>query len=181
MTCIVGLVENGKVLLAGDSAGVSLEHQEIYTLRNAKVFLAGCYAIGYTTSYRLGQILRYETRLPEPEPGADLEAFLSTHFVAALRSAFDTAGFERPLGLKGSILVGLRGRLFALGNELQVMSEDTPYAAVGSGRHIAYGALYALDQLGPGAHSPRQRAEVALRAAQRFNPGVREPFHFVEV
>lgn len=178
MTCIVGLTEGARVLLAGDSAGVSLEHGEIYTLRNPKVFRSGPYALGFTTSFRLGQILRYQTRFPEPKPQTDLEAFMTTEFVDTLRQALERAGFERSLGLSGSILVGIHGRLFTIGAELQVMSGDTSYAAVGSGRHLAYGALFALDSLS--RDDLRARAEIALRAAQSFTPSVREPFHYVE-
>lgn len=176
MTCIVGLAEKGRVLLAGDSAGVSLESQEVYTLANPKVFRSGPYALGFTTSFRLGQILRYQTELPEPE--GELEAFMTTRFVDTLRQVLENAGFERSLGSTGSILVGIKGRLFTIGVDLQVMWNTDSYAAVGSGRHLAYGALYALASTSTG--DPRARAEIALRAAQAFTPSVREPFHFVE-
>ena len=176
MTCIVGIAENGKTLLGADSAAASLSAGEIYSLRNAKVFRSGAYALGFTTSYRLGQILRYETELPEP-PDANLERFMATAFVEALRRAFAAQGYQRELGPKGSILIGVRGQLFTLGAELQVMSEDKPYAAVGSGRHTAYGALFALEDRDL---KPRRRAAIALGAAQQFHPDVREPFVYVE-
>ncbi|MCP4656759.1 MAG: hypothetical protein GY856_15205 [bacterium] len=177
MTCIVGIAEGGTVLLAGDSAAASLKDQEIYSVKNSKVFEVGLYLFGYTTSYRLGQILRYETEFPKP-PADDLERFMATAFVSAIRRSLAVSGFERGLGEHGSILVGVNGQLFVIGTDLQVLSGATSYLAVGSGRRVAYGALYALEDSGK---SPRERAEIALRAAQSFTPGVREPFIFVQV
>ena len=75
MTCGLGIIEAKTVLLAADSAAASLKNPEIYNLKTAKVFRVGSYGIVYTTSYRLGQILRYETELPEP-PEQDLERFM---------------------------------------------------------------------------------------------------------
>ncbi len=177
MTCGLGIVEAKTVLLAADSAAASLKNPEIYNLKTAKVFRIGSYGIVYTTSYRLGQILRYETELPEP-PEHDLERFMATVFVDSIRRSLAAAGFDRGLGEHGSILVGVSGQLFGIGAELQVSLEATPYAAVGAGRYVAYGALYALEGSGKPA---RERAEIALLAAQRFCPVVREPFIFVEI
>ncbi len=177
MTCGIGIVDTESVWLAADSAASCLSSGEIYTLKTAKVFQRGPYGFAYTTSYRLGQILRYETELPEP-PDVDLERFMATEFVRVIRRSFEDAGFVGGLGEHGSILVGVRGALFAIGAELQVGWPATPYAAVGCGRHIAYGALYALEGSGKPA---RERALVALRAAQKFSPAVREPFNFVQV
>lgn len=200
MTCIVGLVgtagpERGKILLGGDCAGTA-EGKEVYGLRNAKVFRKGPYVIGYTTSFRLGQIVRFATELPEPpdaSPGEEgepdggcqhtqLEAFFSTTFAEALRHAFAEHGYERPLGEGGSLLVGVRGRLFVLGLDFQVLAGEESFAAIGSGRHLAYGALAALDQLAMGTQLKlEQRARLALESAARFAPGVRGPFRFVAV
>lgn len=198
MTCIVGLVgtagpERGKILLGGDCAGLA-EGKEVYGLRNAKVFRKGPYAIGYTTSFRLGQIVRFATELPEPPEAPEgeegeaaldphhtrLEAFFATTFSDSLRRALAAHGYERPLGEGGSLLVGVRGRLFVLGLDFQVLVGQESFVAIGSGRHHAYGALAALDQLaGDSPLGLEQRARLALESAARFAPGVRGPFRFV--
>ncbi len=181
MTCIVGLVEpgTGTIVMAGDSAASSLQERESYCLKNAKVFQSGPYALGFTTSYRLGQILRFGTELPEPAPDdTDLERFMATAFVAVVRGSFEAHGFTRGMGEHGSIAVGIRGQLFGIGADFQVLREATPYAAYGCGRQFAYGALCALEDSSLGL---REKAEKALRAAERFNPTVRGPFVYVRV
>lgn len=176
MTCIVGVSDGQRVLLGGDSAGVSFEDQEVYSLRTAKVFATGAYVIGYTTSFRLGQILRYTADLPQP-PLNDLVRFMSTAWVEAVRQSLSREGFEDSLSPRGSLLVGVRGRLFGIGKDFHVIEGRTPYAAVGCGRLIAYGALFATEEV----HLDlEQRAECALLAAQQYSPGVRGPFSYVQ-
>ena len=190
MTCIVGVLgrdgaDQGRVLLGGDRAGV-VRGKEIYTLRNAKVFRKGPYAIGFTTSFRLGQIVRYGADLPAPpalldENDTALEEFLATAFVMALRQAFDHHGLDPSLGETGSLVVGVRGRLFVIGKNYQVLAGCSPYVAVGSGRHLAYGALAALEGYQPPDLRLEERAQIALEAASRFSPDVQGPFDFVEL
>lgn len=55
MTCVVGLVDKGTVYIGVDSAAV-----QGWTRRKsrvAKVFHRGPFLIGYTTSFRMGQLL----------------------------------------------------------------------------------------------------------------------------
>ena len=61
MTVIVGYVdeENGKVYIGSDSQGVSGDH----TINRAdpKVFISHGITYGFTSSYRMGQILRFHS------------------------------------------------------------------------------------------------------------------------
>ena len=56
MTCIAGLVHDGAVYLAGDSAGCS--GWDLTVRADPKVFVSGSYVMGFTTSFRMGQLLR---------------------------------------------------------------------------------------------------------------------------
>ncbi len=177
MTCVTAVTDRQNVLMGGDSGGSSPQGDEIYTLENAKVFAADPFVVGFAGSYRLGQVLCYRTQLPAP-PDVGLERFMATTFVDALRASLADAGIEPGLGKAGSMLVGVHGRIFGIGSELQVLHSALPYATIGGGRHHAHGALYALDRLGLDLGLERQ-AEIALRAAQSFTPSVREPFVYV--
>jgi len=70
MTCIVGIERTGASFIGGDSA-VS----DTWTVRQSsvrKVFRKGDYTIGYTTSFRMGQILEHMIPFPEcKEPTED--------------------------------------------------------------------------------------------------------------
>ncbi|MFI5953046.1 hypothetical protein [Cryptosporangium sp. NPDC051539] len=176
MTAIVGVVHGGAVHIGGDSAGVS--GYVIHPRADAKVFTTGAYAFGFTTSFRMGQLIRWAWTPPGP-PASDLDRFMATTFIDGVRECLKTGGWagkenERETG--GVFLVGVAGRLFSIDSDYQVGESALGYDAVGSGDEIAMGALYATAR---SRMSPRKRLEVALEAAERFNGNVRGPFNFV--
>jgi ATP-dependent protease HslVU (ClpYQ) peptidase subunit len=175
MTAIVGLTHNGTVHIGGDSAGVS---DWSLTIRaDSKVFTNGPYAMGFTTSFRMGQLLRYA--LKAPEPNGDLERFMVTTFVDAVRECLKEGGWatkdsEREEG--GDFLVGVHGRLFSVHPDYQVGEAVDGFAAIGCGQEIALGALYTTART---RMAPEKRVKLALEAAERFSAGVRGPFAYV--
>lgn len=176
MTCIAGIVYDSTVYLAGDSAGCS--GWDLTVRADPKVFTSGSYVMGFTTSFRMGQLLRYAFSPPEPEAG-DLHRFMCTSFTDALRQCLKDGGWaerdkEREAG--GTFLVGTHGRLFIFNSDYQVAEPADPYAAVGCGAAYALGALHATEG---GKITPQRRLDGALAAAERFSNGVRGPFAHV--
>jgi ATP-dependent protease HslVU (ClpYQ) peptidase subunit len=172
MTAIVGLARAGSVYIGGDSAGVA--GLSLSVRDDAKVFRRGGYLFGFTTSFRMGQLIRYS--LAAPKPKKDLDAFMTTKFVDALRQCLKDGGWARKQEEReegGTFLVGVRGRLYTIYDDYQVAQAADGFAAVGCGDQIALGALYATAATGM---KPRARVKVALRAAERFSAGVRGPF-----
>ena len=84
MTCIVGFVEKGIVYIGGDSAGVS--GLDLRLREDEKVFLKNGMAFGFTSSFRMGQILRYCFTIPDQDPRKDDFSYLCTDFIDALIS-----------------------------------------------------------------------------------------------
>ena len=172
MTAIVGLAQAGSVYLGGDSAGVS--GMSLTVRADTKVFRKDRYLFGFTTSFRMGQLIRYS--LTVPKPGGDLDSFMATTFIDAVRDCLKAGGWaakENDREEGGTFLVGVRGQLFAVYDDYQVARAADGFAAVGCGDLIALGALYATADLGMG---PRRRVRTALAAAERFSAGVRGPF-----
>lgn len=175
MTAIVGLVHNGEVHIGGDSAGVG--GYRLTVRADMKVFRNGPYLFGFTTSFRMGQLIRWS--LSAPEPDGDLERFMCTTFIDAVRECLKAGGFakknlEQEEG--GTFLVGVAGRLFTVHSDYQVGEAADGYAAVGCGDELALGALFATEQT---QLSPQERLELALEAAERFSAGVRAPFAYM--
>jgi hypothetical protein len=172
LTCIAGIAENGTVWLAGDSAGVGGWDLTVRT--DPKVFVNGQYVIGFTTSYRMGQLLRYAFSPPAPE-ASDVHAFMCTAFVDALRTCLKDGGYatkdsEQEKG--GCFLVGVAGHLFRIDADYQIGEAADGFQAVGRGDQAARGALFATADSGM---SPADRLTVAMNAAERFSAGVRLP------
>jgi ATP-dependent protease HslVU (ClpYQ) peptidase subunit len=174
LTCIAGLVHDGGVYLAGDSAGCS--GWNLTVRADPKVFVNGSYVMGFTSSFRMGQLLHYAFTPPEPDYINDLHRFMCTAFTDSLRQCLKDGGWaekdkERETG--GTFLVGTHGRLFEVSSDYQMGEPADPYAAVGCGSEVALGALHAT---AGSKMTPHQRLEAALAAAERFSNGVRGPF-----
>jgi hypothetical protein len=174
VTVIAGLVDNGSVLIGGDSAGVG--GYQLTVRRDSKVFLNGPYVFGFTTSFRMGQLLRWALKPPPPGDPAALEQFMVTDWIDSIRDCLKSGGYAENMGgqeVGGTFLVGVRGRLFEINCDYQVGEPLDGYAAVGCGADVALGALHATQ---PTDLSADDRVMGALRAAERHSAGVRGPF-----
>ncbi|WFB05832.1 hypothetical protein LRS74_01440 [Streptomyces sp. LX-29] len=175
MTVIVGLVHHGRVHLGGDSAGVA--GLSIAVRRDPKIFRNGPYAMGFTTSFRMGQLLHHAFKAPKPK--GDLDRFMTTVFVDRLRTCLKAGGWSRKDSEQeqaGTFLVGIHGRLFAVYDDYQIAEPADGYTAVGCGGELALGALHATAGLGL---KPRERLARALAAAGHHSAGVCGPFSYV--
>jgi hypothetical protein len=176
MTCIIGIEHPGGVLIGGDSAASA--EQSIIVRTDAKVFATGPYAIGFTDSYRMGQLLRYKLNppLPTAEDLDDLDRFMATSFVDAVRHVLMEGGYAKISENReegGDFLVGIAGRLYAIEGDFQMGRNAAGYEALGSGRDLALGSLHTSAEFDL---TPKDRAQYALSAASEFNTGVSPPF-----
>jgi hypothetical protein len=170
VTAIVGLVHDDRVYIGGDSAGIA--DYSVTIRADAKVFRNGPYLLGFTSSFRMGQLLRYA--LQPPAPGTDLDRFMVTTFVDAVRDCLKAGGFatkDSEAESGGTFLVGVAGRLFRVEADYQVGESVDQYDAVGCGADIALGALHATADF-----PPKRRISLALEAAAKHSAGVRGPF-----
>lgn len=188
MTAVAGLVHEGRVHICGDSAASG--GTSIMIRADRKVFThpqrapgqpeqPDHWAFGYTTSYRMGQILQHAFTPPVLPEDTDLHRFMCTTFVDALRAAFKTAGWARDRsGIEetGQFLIGVRGRLFIVDEDYQVGEPADGYAAVGCGTDLALGSLHTTRSLG---WTPNARLRSALMAAAHHSTGVQAPFVYV--
>ena len=176
MTCIVGLVHDGIVYIGGDSAGIA--GLSLTVRADEKVFQNGEFLMGFTTSFRMGQLLRYSLKPPRRYPDDDINQYMVVDFINAVRECLKSGGWaskKEETERGGTFLVGYSGHLFTVDSDYQVGESEDGFVAVGCGQDIASGALFATQ----GEGDPRGRVLTALRAAERFNAGVRGPFRIL--
>ena len=175
MTCVIGLVEDGTVWIGADSAGVA-DHN-LVVRRDPKNWASDGWAYGFTSSFRMGQLIRHSFVPPERGVAQSVEAYMVGPFVDALRRTFKDGGFARTSNEKeeaGTFLVGHNGRLYVIESDYQVGEWAHPFAAVGSGAQVALGAMAVSASM-----KPEPRIKAALQAAQEFTSTVRGPFAVV--
>lgn len=192
MTCVVAARASGKVVIGADSAGVGSWRLHMETRADAKIFTRAdasgeVWGFGFTSSFRMGDLLRYKLELPEVRPHADLREFMVVRLVEAVRKALSDGGYRRKhdeVEEGGTFLVVFRGYIFKVEGDFQVGQLTAPYAAVGCGDHLALGAMHALHSAWSPYQTklgPRELAHAGLSAAEEFSAGVRGPFNFIEM
>lgn len=176
MTVIVAVVKNGKVYVGADSAGVSRDDLAISSRRDTKVFVKDNFIIGFTSSFRMGQILKYSLNCPKQKKKQTDEEFMCTTFVDHVQSLFKKKGYgtiELNEQNGGTFIVGYKGTIYTIEDDFQVAIQYENYAAVGCGSKIALGSLYACNAY---KFNPENAITMALKAAENFSAGVRNPF-----
>lgn len=179
MTCIVALREQDVIYMGADSAGVS--SWSLAQRVDPKIYRVGQMLIGFTSSFRMGQLLGYSLSLPEHQPDMPVERYMATVFVDAVRACLKNGGWaenEKGQEKGGQFLAAYRGRIFEVWSDYQVAERSEPYAAAGCGVDLALGSLYTSAHL---QSDPRARVTLALEAAEAFSAGVRGPFRIEEL
>jgi ATP-dependent protease HslVU (ClpYQ) peptidase subunit len=171
MTCIIGLVREGAVYMGGDSAAASGWNVQI--TQEPKVFRRDDILIGFTTSFRMGQLLHYKMALTaRPENVSDI-AYLVTVFAEDVRSCLKAGGWseiDKNTEKGGQFLIGYHGKLYTMDSDFQVLHLGD-MNAVGCGREYALGAMLALAD-----KPPRERLLRSLECAAAMCASVRAPF-----
>ncbi len=183
MTLIAGFVEGGVVTLLGDSVAGNVSQYTVDLVTEPKVFFVQDLLIGYTTSFRMGQLLQHGLDLPARNRALDAGTWLRTIFATRVRALFEGNGFGDGKNDNGGVfLIGVDGRLFTMQGDFAVLEYTHPYAAVGCGESYAEGALHALGTLrrsGGTEHTPREMLRLAADAATRHSAYVRPPYHLI--
>ena len=177
MTCIIGLIDNGTVYMGADSAAGS--DWNVIPTTQPKVFRVGTLLIGYTTSFRMGQLLQYKLALPEHHEEKSIEEFIMSDFLESVRTCLKKGGFSSIKDSReegGTFLIGYRERLFRVNDDYGITESSYGFDACGCGENFALGAMKALDHL-----KPPERILKALEIAACFSNNVMPPFYTLEI
>jgi len=179
MTCIVGLVDGGEIYIGGDSAGIS--GFDLRLRKDSKVFVKDEMIFGFTSSFRMGQILRYNFSIPPHIPKKDDYTYLCTDFIDSLIACFKEKGYARVNNQEitgGTFLVGYKSNLYRIDNDFQVGMTRDRYDACGCGENYALGALRAMEGK---IKDPKDIIMNALSVAEYFSCGVCTPFTILNI
>ena len=193
MTCIIGYIDKveRKMYMLGDSAGVY--DYEITIRKDKKVFKRNIkisneeiieVLIGFTSSFRMGQILMF-CDLPEMPKSIDEFEYLVKIFVPHLMHIFKDQNYlqsyqgdwnEQAKG--GTFLIAINGRLFCIEDDFQIREVYQCYDSIGCGEFYAITALQVMSDI-ENNMTVEQKILKAAKIAAFNNAGVREPFNIV--
>jgi ATP-dependent protease HslVU (ClpYQ) peptidase subunit len=181
MTCIVGYETLDGVFMGGDSASVG--SLDITIREDSKVFRVGGMVMGFTTSWRMGQLLRYSLKLPDHKGEKDDFEYLCTDFIDAVRECLKQGGYAKAVNNEesgGVFLLGYRRKLYRVDSDFHVGRSVNGYNAIGSGECYALGALMVLHDEFCNILPAKAIVTQALEAAARFSTGVSAPFTVIQ-
>lgn len=170
MTCICGVVKDGYVWIAGDLMGSNDFTHKVYP--DSKVFQNGEFIIGYTSSFRMGQILEWNWEPPLREEGISDRQYMQLNVVESLRATFAAFGYGIKEGLEelgGSFLIGYKGCLYEMQDNFSLLKIED-YVAVGSGQYHAEAVLHLLYQ--SDVNHPFDIMQTAIATAAYFTQSV---------
>ncbi len=190
MTIIAGLVDrDGEVWMGADSR-TTYGWNSVATKGVPKIFFKGDdYLIGGCGAVRAIQCMKYEVNLPELRPSVktheDVEKFIATEIIPAIRNKFGQVGLikvtEGIVSLHHTMfLLGIKGQLWMLFEDLSFLRATRDIAAIGSGERLALGVLYACcaeeEQQGVTPPSSEAIISLALDAAVEFDNACAPPY-----
>jgi len=178
MTCIVGLLDGSRVILGGDTCGSDGFMYE--SCDHSKVFKVDKFVLGGTTSFRMLDLLEHSLKIPyvKPEDESNMDKFMRTSFVTAVRSCLKDGGFaETKNGAEagGTFLIGYKNKLWRMQDDFSIINRNV-YDSVGSGMYTAIGSLYTTNGI---KMKPEDRVVKALEAAASLIASVKGPYNLI--
>ncbi len=179
MTCIVGWIEDNKVTMGGDSA--ASKGYEIQIRTAPKVFIKDNMIFGFTTSFRMRQLIQYSLKIPEQSQKIGDYEYLCSTFIDALIKCLERGKFaevDNNVIKGGTFLLGYKGSLYCISRDFQVGKSSKNFDACGCGKDYALGALEATKDI---KISSSIRIRKALEVASEFSGAVAAPFNILEL
>lgn len=168
MTCIAGLIdEKGLGHIASDSLGSNGYNKDIY--KNRKIFRKGDLLIGYTSSFRMGQLLEHTLKLPARKVDQSTENYMYVDFINSIRDLMKGNGYMRidnNTEKIGVFLIVVDGSIFKMQDDLSLLESEDGFDACGSGEDYATAVLHLLKK--QGNLDPKAMLTEAINTASKY-------------
>jgi ATP-dependent protease HslVU (ClpYQ) peptidase subunit len=181
MTCIAGLVDGSTTYLGADSCGsngyskVVRADKKVFKLKDTPNAI-----LGYTSSFRMGQLLMYATGLIDKrdEPNINHEYLVTKFIPNVVKLLKDGLYSQNDKGEEsgGTFLLAYKHNLYKIESDYQVGMSVDNYDACGCGQDYALGSLHATNGTNL---TPIERIHKALQAASKFSVGVSAPYYII--
>jgi ATP-dependent protease HslVU (ClpYQ) peptidase subunit len=185
LTCVVGFIdkEKGVTYIGADSLGSNgysktvRNDKKLFKLKDTPEAI-----LGYTSSYRMGQLLMYADNLIDElsiKNDKINHEYLVTRFIPNIITLFEKGGYSRNnSGEKegGVFLLGYKDSLYKIEADFQVGISSDNYNATGCGEEYALGSLKTTENMD---FTPVERIHLALQSASKFSVGVAPPYYII--
>jgi len=179
MTCIAAYVDKEKnIWMGGDS--IAYGNYKYNLISQPKVFLTHNMIIGYTSSFRMGQILQYDFDIPKHSPELTDNRYMVSVFIDKIIERFEKKKYSKISDNQASggvFLIGYNQKLYRVDADFQVTEMLANYNSVGCGENFSNAAFWTMEKRKMRIE-PRDKVYYALECASNFSL-VKEPFHIL--
>jgi len=171
MSTAVGIVHKKEIWLGADGLATT-EAGHIRNFNAVKIFKNKDYTFAYIGSVRGGQIF-LENSFTPPKDIKDLpdKMFTNCENKSCLITDDDGA-----ITQQCNFLIVYKNKLYEMHADFQ-LNQIHEYTSIGHGCNIAMGSLFTTEEL---KYTPKERIEIALKAASRFSNATGPPFLIVK-
>jgi ATP-dependent protease HslVU (ClpYQ) peptidase subunit len=171
MTCIVAIRQKNKVWIGGDSAGTNSSTRRIR--EDSKVFRLDKFVFGYTTSFRMGQLIRHKFQpgLLTQSNNPDNIIFDIVEQVRKILEEYKYSRIESNESTGGEFIVAWKNNLYTVYSDFQYAKVKDNFTSCGCGVSFALGSLFETGNI-----NPHKRIIRALKTAEYFSNSVIRPF-----
>ena len=181
MTCIVAYKKNNIIYMGADSAGSN--GHNTFARKDSKLFIKNNMIFGFTSSFRMGNLLKYKLEIPKHKSNISVDTYMNTLFIDEVIKCFEDGAYTKNTNnvIQGGIfLVGYKNRIFKIESDFQVGEKLIPFDSCGSGEELAIGAMDALLQYDKNI-KPEKLLTLALTSASKYTTSVDKPFKFLKL
>ena len=191
MTVIAALKAKDKVYMGCDSIFMDMESYQTLKRTQSKLIIKDELVIGLTSGNgcRIFQLLKYKLKLPSTRKlkSDDLLEYLVVHFCGKLYKLLHAENLlQEDESRKNSdpsmspveFIIGIRDRMYQIGEDFDVAEIDMPFFAIGTGGDYVMGSLEATTNL-TNQLEPEHHLIYGMKAAEKFTASVKGPFQIV--
>ena len=196
MTIVIGYTDTESIYMVADEA-ISWNNCDTRLTSISKVLRTSCHRnvpkrygycteapilIGYSGSFRLGQILECfannKTLLPVMAKDDSTIKYLVVRFIPFLINLFEKHKFlgytDNGFISGGTILFGMNGKLYTIQEDFSVIEIVDKYSAIGSGEPYALASMSTMDFIDPikDSFSVETKLRIALQQTIKYCSGV---------
>lgn len=171
MTCIVGLVDDGRVYFGADKLR-SIGWSSSFVSDEEKIWKYKDYLIGVAGLCRTHHVVEYVLETVGGKDTFELTTAreVTEHFSEPIRKKLLDYGVTKKENnheeVEGTILLGAHGKIYLIDSAFSVHTFST-HIAIGSGGEYALGSLFALER--SGYVRPEIRIKTAIEAAIEYD------------
>jgi len=179
MTCVVAIKHKNKIYMGADSEISSQHISRVRSTKTPKIFINDKFIIGNCGSLRFNQILQYLFK-PSPQlPKESDDEYIYGNTMRAIRNVCFEYGYFKNEAYGNScedFILGYKKNIYRVFADFSIEVPFQNFTACGSGENFAMGSLHETEKL-----HPKIRIFRALACAEKFAPGVKQPFKILEL